>query len=81
MREKQHGSMWHSVAELGTALGGTVCFGGGLSCECVQCVPVPPGTQCGGKLPSITHACMCRATGKFHNPHAHVHACYRKLKT
>lgn len=32
-------------------------------CVCVQCVLVPPGTRCGGKLPSITHACMCRATG------------------
>lgn len=65
------GTVWHSSVR---------CFRWRSSCQRAQCVLAPPGTRCGGKLPSITHACMCRATGKFHNPRAHIHACHRKLK-
>lgn len=34
MWEKQHGSMWHSMVDLGTALGSTVCFDV-CACMCV----------------------------------------------
>lgn len=58
------GTVWHSSV---WRWAGTVCSGAGCFlvcvCVCVQCVLVPPGTRCGGKLPSITHACMCRAAG------------------
>lgn len=57
VREKQHGTMWHSVAGLGAALGGaarhcTALFGGGR-----VCVPVPPGTQRWWKV-ALYYACL-----------------------
>lgn len=59
---------WQHVAQRGRAWYGTESHGFLQPGVCA-----PPGTQCGGKLSSITHVCMCQGTGKFHNPHAHAH--------
>lgn len=47
---------WQRVAQCGAAWHGAESRGFLL----LRCVWVPPGTQCGGKLSLITHACECQ---------------------
>lgn len=76
--QKQHGSMWCSMAELGLALGGRICFGvGGMF---VYVCAHAYLHQCGGKLPFITYASMCQETGKFHIPHTHTTCVTQEIK-
>lgn len=60
---------WQHVAQYGRAW----YSAGWLELVCWS-VCVLPGTCRGGKLSSITRACMCQATGKLHNPRALTHS-------